>query len=109
MPKNKRRKEVKLMPIKWSAVKVSEVMDEIEEELKDIDEGLNACLIRTSKAKTIPNLPEYMKQRLNRLGWEIERALNIGDSIEAVRNAIPEGATEAEQGRSKYGNTQSLM
>jgi len=89
------------MPIKWSAVKVSDAMDMVEEEMKDISEGLNACQLIVNEAKAITNLPEYMEQHLNRLRWEIQRAMAITDVIGTVRNTIPDGAIEAERGQGK--------
>ena len=97
------------MPIKWSAVKVSEAMDMAEEFVNQADEPLEQAKIVAQEAKRIADLPEYMEQRLNRLIGDIERIDNVKSSIKAVRNTIPDGALEAEQKALSYGSTQSLV
>ena len=95
--------------IKWSAVKVSEAMDEAESQVILAESFLAEAKAKAEAARKIANLPEYIDQRLRRLVGDIERIDRAKDSIEAVRNAIPEGAIEAERERTKHGNTQSLM
>ena len=97
------------MPIKWSAVKVSEAMDEVESQVNLAESFLAEAKAKAEAAQKIANLPEYIDQRLRRIIGDIERIDRAKDSIEAVRSAIPEGAIEAEHGRTKHGSTQSLM
>jgi len=97
------------MPIKWSAIKVSEAMDMVEEFIKEADLPLFQAKIVATEARKIANLPGYMDDRLCRLIGDIERIDNTKESIKAVRNAIPEGAIEAEQERGKHGTTQLLI
>ena len=74
------------MPIRWSALRVSEAMDEIEGLIDLAQPFFDQAKAKAREAKTIPNLPGYMDNRLSRLIWDIDR-------IEAVRRAIttPQG------------------
>lgn len=97
------------MPIKWSAVKVDQAMDEVEHQINLAEAFLNEAKVKTGMARDIANLPQYIDQRLVRLICDIERMDNVRSSIEAVHKSIPEGAIEVEQGRIKNGSQQSLI
>ncbi len=97
------------MPIKWSAVKVSEAMDEVEAQVSLADQFIADAKTKAEASQKIANLPEYIDQRLRRLLGDIERIDRIKGSIKAVREAIPDGAIEAERGITKHGSTQTLM
>ena len=97
------------MPIKWSAVKVNEAMDEVENQVILADQFIAEAKAKVEAAKKIPNLPQYMEQRLGRLIDQFNRMDYIKDSIKVVRNNIPDGAIEAERESTRHGSTQSLM
>ena len=97
------------MPIKWSAVKVSEAMDEVENQLSLADAFVTEAKTKAEQARSIPNLPQYLDQRLIRLICDIERIDRIRDAVTSVRSAIPDGAIEAERARAKNGSQQSLI
>ena len=97
------------MPIKWSALKVSEAMDMVEEFIKEADLPLEQAKIVATEARRIANLPQYLDQRLIRLISDIKRIDYVEASIKAVRNDIPHGAIEAEQKALEYGSQQSLV
>ena len=97
------------MAIKWSAVKVSEAMDEVEHQALLADQFITEAKVRAEEAKKIPNLPQYMEHRINRLIDQLERMEYIKGAINSVRNDIPDGAIEAERESQKYGSTQSLI
>ena len=98
------------MPIKWSALKVSEAMDEAELQLTCAQPFIDQVLATVQEARRIPNLAGYMGDRLARVEYDIKEKFNrIKASIEAVRKAIPEGAIEAEHERLKNGSQQSLI
>ena len=97
------------MPIKWSAVKVSEAMDGVEQQVSLADQFIAEAKAKAEAARNIANLPSYMDDRLVRLITQLERIDNAKEAIKAVRNAIPDGAIEAERENTKHGNTQSLM
>ena len=97
------------MPIKWSAVKVSEAMDEVLQQL-DLAESFLAEAEEKARAATrIPDLPDYMGQRLGRLIFTIERRSDMKAAIKSVREDIPGGAIEAERERTKHGSQQGLI
>jgi hypothetical protein len=106
------------MPIKWSAVEVSEAMDKAEDQINKAIPYLEKARAIARKAKGINNLPQYIDQCLSRLIFEIDRAIGDGRlepigrpraAIKSVREAIPQGAIKAERGESKYGNTVALF
>ena len=97
------------MPIKWSAVKVSEAMDKVEAQVLLADQFVAEAKAKVEAAKKLPNLPQYMEQRLSRLVDQLSRMDYIKSAIETIRKDIPDGAMETEQESSKHGSTQSLM
>jgi len=97
------------MAIRWSAVKVSEAMDEVEAQISLADQFFVEARKKANETRKIPNLPQYIDHRLIGLICEIERIDRIKDRIKSVRNDIPEGAIAAEQERAKYGSQQSLI
>ena len=97
------------MPIKWSAVKVSEAMDEVEKQVSLAEAFIAEAKAKVTEARHIASLPGYLDDRLVRLITQIERIDNIKGAIEAVRNAIPDGAIEVERESARHGSTQSLI
>jgi hypothetical protein len=87
------------MPIKWSALKVSEAMDEVEHQIDLADAFLSEAKAKAETARKITSLPQYVEQRLNRLIGDIERIDNVRSSIDAVR----------EQERLKKGSQKPLI
>jgi len=97
------------MPIRWSAVKVSEAMDEVEAQISLADQFFAEARKKANEARKIPNLPQYIDHRLIGLISEIERIDRIKDRIQSVRKDIPDGAIEAERESQKYGSQKSLI
>jgi hypothetical protein len=98
------------MPIKWSAVKVSEAMDEIELQLVASQPFIDTALTKAREARNISNLPLYIDERIGRLIYDIEEKFgHLKTTITSVRKAIPDGAIEAEHESTKHGTTQSLI
>ena len=96
------------MPIKWSALQVSQTMDEVEHQLNLADVFFDEAKAKVREASNIADLPSYMDDRLVRLITEIERLGYVKAAIKSVRKAIPEGAIEAELCRQKQGTQQNL-
>ena len=96
------------MPIKWSALQVSQAMDEVEHQLSLAEVFLDEAKAKAKEARNIANLPAYVDDRLVRLITEIERIDHVKVAIKSVRNAIPEGAIEAERNRQKQGVQQTI-
>lgn len=97
------------MPVKRSAIKVSEAMDGVERQINLAESFLAEAKVKAEMARAIASLPQYLDQRLIRLITDIERIGYVKVSIEAVRNAIPDGVIEAERGRLKNGSQQTLI
>jgi hypothetical protein len=97
------------MPIKWSAIKVNDAMDEVEHKINLADAFLTEARSKAEVARKITNLPQYIDQRLIRLISDIERVNNVRSAIDAVRKSIPDGAIEAEREHLKKGSQQSLI
>ncbi len=97
------------MPIKWSALRVSEAMDMVEEFVNQAAEPLEQAKIVTSEARNIANLPQYLDQCLVRLTIDIERIDYIRNSINAARNDLPDGAVEAEKKSENHGWQPALV
>jgi hypothetical protein len=97
------------MPIKWSAVKVGEAMDEVERQINLAEAFLAEAKAKAGAARGIASLPQYVGQRLIRLIGDIERIDSVRSGIDTVRKSIPSGAIEAEQERLKKGNQQPLI
>ena len=106
------------MPIRWSALKVSEATGMIEEFFSQSVEPLEQVRIVAQEARKLDNLPQYIDQGLSRIISEIDRAIGgsqwepvgrIRAGIQAVRDNIPSGAIEAEQAKLKHGSQQNLI
>lgn len=85
------------MPIKWSALAVTEAMDEVQELLDQAEPFLAEAQAKAGKATGITNLPEYMSQRVDRLIYAIDARQRIRDSISGIRDCIPQDALEADK------------
>ena len=108
------------MPIKWSGLKVIEAMEMAEEFINQAIEPLEQALLVAEEAARIPDLPNYMKDRICRLTDELKRATGgvmygqqmqsrIMASVDAVRDAVPKDAVEGELSRAKAGTQQALI
>ena len=97
------------MPIKWSALRISEAMDDVEGQINLAESFLAEAKVKAETAGKIADLPQYIDQRLIRLTCDIQRIDNVRSAIEAVRQSIPDGAIEAERERIKDGCQQSLI
>ncbi|KTB49133.1 hypothetical protein DEALK_00450 [Dehalogenimonas alkenigignens] len=97
------------MPIKWSALKVSEAMDMVQEFIDQAAEPLEQAKIVAAAAGKIPGIPQYVEGRLLSLITNIDRLDTIRSSIEAVRGSLPSGAAAEEQVRIESGSQLVLV
>ncbi len=97
------------MPIKWSALRVSEAMDMAEEYINQAAEPLEQAKIVANEARNIVNLPQYLDQRLVRRIIDIERIDSIKNSINAVRRDLPDEAIESEKKSASHGRQPVLV
>jgi len=84
-------------------------MDMVEELISQADEPLDQAKIVANEARNIVNLPQYLDQRLVRLIIDIERIDSIKNSINAVRNELPDEAIESEKKSASHGRQPVLV
>ncbi len=97
------------MPIKWSALKVSEAMDMVEEFVDQATEPLEQARLVAIAARGIADIPQYVDERLAHLTASIGRIDHIKSSIKTVRESLPNGAVAVEQQRIESGNQLVLV
>ena len=81
----------------------------VEEFVNQAVEPLEQAKIVANEARNIANLPQYLDQRLVRLIIGIEQIDSIKNSINAVRNELPDGEVEAEKKSESYGRQPMLV
>jgi len=106
------------MPVKWSALRVSEAMDMVEEYVNQAVEPLEQVRIVAREARNIPNLPQYVDQYLLRIIGEVDRAIGgsqwepvgrLKAGIQSVRESLPDRAVDEERKRIESGSQLSLV
>jgi hypothetical protein len=106
------------MPIKWSALKVTEAAAMIEEFVNQAAGPLEQARNVATEARKIDNLPQYVGQVFLRLIGEIDRAIGgshlepvgrLKAAIEAIRESLPTDAVKEELASLAHGTKQSLF
>jgi len=106
------------VPIRWSALKVSEAAGRIEEQLNQAIEPLQRAREVAKEARGIANHPGYIDQDFIRIIGEIDDCLGGTEyrpvgwfkaTIEHIRKDIPSGTVEQDQTSQKYGSTQAFV
>jgi predicted nucleotidyltransferase len=98
------------MPIKWSALKVSEKADEIEELMNSIRPTLWRMREKAQELRQIPNLPGYIDQPTAYLTIKVDNFNSyMKGYLERMRDRIPKDALEGELKALEYGRQQSLI
>jgi hypothetical protein len=98
------------MPIKWSAVRVSETVDEIEELTKSMGATLWQMREKAQELRLIPNLPGYIDQPTATMTFKVDNFNGyLKGYIERIRNLIPKDALEDERKALEYGRTHLLI
>jgi hypothetical protein len=98
------------MPIKWSAVKVSETVDEVEELMNSIRPTLWRMREKAEELRGIPNLPGYIDQPTTSMTFKVDNFNTyMKGYIERIRDHIPKEALEGERKALEYGRQQSLI
>ena len=98
------------MPIRWSAVKVSQDVDEVEQLLNSITPTLWRIREKATEIRAIAHLPGYIDQPTSTMAWKVESFKDyMKGYIERIRNLIPKEALEDERKASEYGSQQSLI
>jgi len=98
------------MPIRWSTVRVSEEVDEIEELMNSIRPTLWRMHEKAQELRQIPNLPGYIDQPTAYLTVKVDNFNTyMKGYIERIRDRIPKEALEGERKALEYGRQQSLI
>jgi len=98
------------VPIRWSAVEVSEAMDKAEAEFNKAQPYVQKIEDIAREARGIRNLPGYLDQDLVRVAYEVQNFLaRCRSAINSVRSSIPAGAIETERQATKQGKTEKLI
>ena len=98
------------MPIRWSAVKVSQDVDEVEQLLNSITPTLWRIREKATEIRAIAHLPGYIDQPTSTMAWKVENFKDyMKGYIERIRNLIPKEALEEERKALEYGSQQSLI
>ncbi|MFW6118163.1 MAG: hypothetical protein ACOC6R_01550 [Chloroflexota bacterium] len=104
------------MPIRWSAMRVSEAADMMEKHISAAVEPLECAREVAKAALEIESLPGYMEQRIYSFLSEIDRAIGTGShrgnlmgKLQDIRDNLPKADLEAEKKASSYGEMKSLV
>ena len=98
------------MPIRWSAVKVSEATDELDQLIDALGMKLWQVREKAQELRQIPKLPGYIDQPTDSMIWKVANFYEyLKGYIERMRQRIPADALEKERESLKYGSQQSLV
>jgi hypothetical protein len=98
------------MPIRWSTVRVSEEVDEIEELMNSIRPTLWQMREKAEELRRIPNLPGYIDQPTVTMTSKVDNFNTyMKGYIERIRDRVPKDALEDERKALEYGKQQSLI
>jgi len=98
------------MAIKWSTLKVSEKVNEIEELMNSIRPTLWRMREKAEELRRIPNLPGYIDQPTATMTFKVNNFNTyMKGYIERIRDHIPKEALEEEHKAMEYGSQQSLI
>ena len=98
------------MPIRWSTVRVSKEVNEIEELMNSIRPTLWRMREKAEELRRIPNLPGYIDQPTVTMTSKVDNFNSyMKGYIERIRNLIPKEALEEERKALEYGSQQSLI
>jgi hypothetical protein len=98
------------MPIKWSTVRVSEEVNEIEELMNSVRPTLWRIREKAEELRRIPSLPGYIDQPTTTMTFKVDNFnIYMKGYIERIRDRIPKEALEDERKALGYGRQQSLI
>jgi len=98
------------VPIRWSTVRVSEEVDEVEELMNSVRPTLWRIREKAEELRGIPNLPGYIDQPTGTMTSKVDNFNSyMKGYIERIRNLIPKEALEGERKALEYGKQQSLI
>jgi len=98
------------MPIKWSALRVGEDVDDIEELFNSITPTLWRMREKAEELRRIQNLPRYIDQPTATMTFKVDNFNSyMKGYIQRIRDHIPKDALEEERKALEYGSQQSLI
>lgn len=98
------------MPIRWSTLRVSQNVDEVEELMNSIRPTLWRIREKAEELRRIPNLPGYIDQPTATMTFKVDNFNTyMKGYIQRIRDHIPKDALEEERKALEYGRQQSLM
>jgi hypothetical protein len=98
------------MSIKWSALRVSQDVDDIEELFNSITPTLWRMREKAEELRRIPNLPGYIDQPTVTMTFKVDNFHSyMKGYIQRIRDHIPKEALEDERRAMEYGSQQSLI
>jgi hypothetical protein len=98
------------MPIRWSALRVSEDVDDIEELFNSITPTLWRMREKAEELRRIQNLPRYIDQPTATMTFKVDNFNSyMKGYIQRIRDHIPKDALEEERKALEYGSQQSLI
>jgi hypothetical protein len=98
------------MPIRWSALRVSEDVDDIEELFNSITPTLWRIHQKAEELRRIPNLPGYIDQPTATMTFKVDNFNSyMKGYIQRIRDHVPKDALEEERKAREYGSQQSLI
>jgi hypothetical protein len=98
------------MPIRWSALRVSEDVDDIEELFNSITPTLWRMREKAEELRRIQNLPGYIDQPTATMTFKVDNFNSyMKGYIQRIRDHIPKDALEEERKALEYGSQQSIL
>jgi hypothetical protein len=98
------------MPISWSAIRVNEAVDDIEELLNSITPTMWRIRQKAEELRLIPNLPGYIDQPTATMTFKVDNFNTyMKGYIQRIREHVPKDALEEERKALEYGKQQSLI
>ena len=98
------------MPIRWSTLRVSQNVDEVEELMNSIRPTLWRIREKAEELRRIPNLPGYIDQPTATMTFKVDNFNTyMKGYIQRIRDHIPKDALEEERKALEYGSQQSLI
>jgi len=98
------------MPIRWSTLRVSQNVDEVEELFNSITPTLWRMREKAEELRQIPNLPGYIDQPTATMTFKVDNFNGyMKGYIQRIRDHIPKDTLEEERKAREYGSQQSLI
>jgi len=86
------------MPIAWKALPLEEKLERIRRKIDEMEPLIAEARADVALASQPSNLPQYVTERLKRLDYDLNYALQrLRNGVQSVQKVIPEDAIERER------------